>query len=153
MKPMHTTFGAAIGALVLAVLVACGGGSGHMVQFHATALVSDGQVPAAHVDANLKNPWGIAFNPNGFVWVADNGTNKATLYDGNGVPQSLVVAIPAGSSGDANPTGIVFNGTTDFVVSQNGKSGRRSFYFCRGGRNDHGLVARGCRDIGHYRDR
>jgi uncharacterized protein (TIGR03118 family) len=99
------------------------------VPYHATALVSDGAVPAAHVDANLKNPWGIAFNPKAVAWVADNGTNNSTLYDGNGVPQSLVVAIPAGSNGDANPTGIVFNGTTDFVVSQNGKSGAAAFIF------------------------
>jgi hypothetical protein len=30
-------------------------------------LVSDGSVTAEHTDANLVNPWGIAFNPNGFV--------------------------------------------------------------------------------------
>src|SRR6185295_8294983 len=27
-----------------------------------------------HVDPDLVNPWGIAFNPFGVVWVADNGT-------------------------------------------------------------------------------
>jgi hypothetical protein len=43
-------------------------------------------IPTAHVDTNLKVPWGIAFNPKGFVWVPDNGTQRATLYDGNGVP-------------------------------------------------------------------
>ena len=128
MKHFHTALSAAIGAVVLAGLVACGGHSSP-VPYHATALVSDGAVPAAHVDANLKNPWGLAFNPKAVAWVADNGTNNSTLYDGNGVPQSLVVAIPAGSNGDANPTGIVFNGTTDFVVSQNGKSGAAAFIF------------------------
>lgn len=98
--------------------------------FTATALVSDGAVPAPHIiDANLKNPWGIAFNPKGFFWVAVNATSVATLYDGNGVPQSLVVSIPDGSSGPANPTGIVFNGTTDFVVSQGGKTGVGVFIF------------------------
>lgn len=58
-------------------------------------LVSDGAVPADHVDLNLVNPWGIAFNPFGPVWVADNGTGLSTLYDGAGVIQSLVVEIPA----------------------------------------------------------
>ena len=53
----------------------------------------------SNVDPNLVNAWGIAFNPQGFVWVANNGTSTSTLYDGNGVPQSLVVAIPAGSAG------------------------------------------------------
>jgi len=129
MKHVHTAGIVAFGAAIVAGLVACGGGSSHVEHFHVTALVSDGNIPAAHIDANLKNPWGIAFNPKGFVWVADNGTQKATLYDGNGVPQSLVVSIPAGSSGDANPTGIVFNGTAGFVVSQNGKTGPAVFIF------------------------
>jgi uncharacterized protein (TIGR03118 family) len=133
MKHVHEALGAAMAALVFASLASCGGHDHHdgarLVQFHVTALVSDGAVAAAHVDANLKNPWGVAFNPNGFVWVADNGTNRATLYDGNGVPQSLVVTIPPGINGDASPTGIVFNGTADFFVSQNGKSGPAVFIF------------------------
>jgi uncharacterized protein (TIGR03118 family) len=129
MKHVHTAGIVALGAAIVAGLVACGGSSSHVEHFHVTALVSDGNIPAAHIDANLKNPWGIAFNPKGFVWVADNGTQKATLYDGNGVPQSLVVSIPAGSSGDANPTGIVFNGTAGFVVGQNGKTGPAVFIF------------------------
>lgn len=129
MKPVHAALIAALGVTMVAGLVACGGGSSKSQHFQVTALVSDGNVPAAHVDPNLKNPWGIAFNPKGFVWVADNGSQHATLYDGNGVPQSLVVSIPAGSSGDADPTGIIFNGTTDFVVNQNGKSGPAVFIF------------------------
>jgi uncharacterized protein (TIGR03118 family) len=64
-------------------------------------------------DADLVNPWGLAFNPFAFAWVADNGTGKATLYDGRGVKQTLVVNIPGGK-----PTGIVFSGSpTDFPVS------------------------------------
>jgi hypothetical protein len=58
-------------------VVACGGSSSSnnssppiQSSFTVTALVSDGVVPAAHTDANLKNPWGVAFNPKGFVWVA-----------------------------------------------------------------------------------
>jgi len=115
-------------AFVLTSVVACGSSS-HVSQYKVGVLVSDGALPAAHVDTNLKNPWGIAFNPKGFVWVADNGTQHATLYDGNGVPQSLVVTIPAGSQGDAAPTGIVFNGTSDFVVTQGAKSGPAPFIF------------------------
>src|SRR6185503_1924243 len=65
-----------------------------------------GDVPGAaeHTDPNLVNGWGVAFNPFGFVWVADGGTGVSTPYDGNGNPQSLVVTIPGGK-----PTGIVFN--------------------------------------------
>ncbi len=130
MKSLLKVLSIVAGSAALASLVACGGSESNSVQsFTATALVSDGAVPAPHTDANLKNPWGIAFNPKGFVWVADNGTSVATLYDGNGVPQSLVVSIPDGSGGPANPTGIVFNGTTDFIVSQGGKSGAGVFIF------------------------
>lgn len=94
-------------------------------------LVSDGAVPAENRDANLVNGWGVAFNPFGFVWVADNGTGVSTLYDGSGKPQSLVVTIPAAGNAaeKAKPTGIVFSGGTGFVVSRNGASGPSRFLF------------------------
>jgi uncharacterized protein (TIGR03118 family) len=98
-----------------------------------TSLVSDvgasGPYSTAHTDPNLVNGWGVAFNPKGFVWVADAGTSKSTLYDGQGVPQSLVVSIPPGAAGSASPTGIVFNGSTDFAVTQAGKTGAGVFLF------------------------
>jgi uncharacterized protein (TIGR03118 family) len=95
------------------------------------ALVSDGSVPADHTDPNLKNPWGIAFNPVGFVWVANEGTGTSTLYDGAGVPQSLVVSVPPASGTEpGEPTGIVYSGSEDFVVSQNGTEGPSRFIFC-----------------------
>jgi uncharacterized protein (TIGR03118 family) len=134
------------GATLAAGLVSCGGGSHHdrdnnmppvASKFLATSLVSDGTLPAAHTDANLVNAWGLVFNPTGFVWVANNGTSKSTLYDGNGVPQSLVVSIPAGTGGDASPTGIVYNGTQDFKVSQNGVTGASVFIFA----GEHGTIS------------
>jgi len=136
MKSLLDVFGVVACGPAIATLVSCGGSSSSnnsnppiQSSFTVTALVSDGVVPAAHIDANLKNPWGVAFNPKGFVWVADNGTNVATLYDGNGLPQSLVVTIPDGKNGSASPTGIVFNGTQSFTVSENGKSGVAAFIF------------------------
>jgi hypothetical protein len=42
-----------------------------------------GTIAAPSHDPNLQNGWGVAFNPTAFVWVSDNGTEKATLYDGN----------------------------------------------------------------------
>jgi uncharacterized protein (TIGR03118 family) len=94
-------------------------------------LVSDGFVPADHVDAQLVNPWGIVFNPNGFVWVADNGTGVSTLYDGNGVKNALVVTIPTppGGTPPSSPTGIVFSGGSDFVVTSGTASGASRFIF------------------------
>lgn len=94
-------------------------------------LVSDGFVAAAHTDPDLVNPWGIVFNPNGFVWVADNETGASTLYDGNGVKQSLVVTIPTAPGGDppASPTGIVFSSGSDFVVRSGTLAGPSRFIF------------------------
>jgi uncharacterized protein (TIGR03118 family) len=93
--------------------------------YHVRRLVSDVPGQAEQTDSHLVNGWGIAFNPFGFVWVADNGTGVSTLYDGNGIPQSLVVTIPGGK-----PTGIVYSGSnTDFIVSANGKSGPARFLF------------------------
>ena len=94
------------------------------------ALVSDGSVPADNVDPNLKNPWGIAFNPSGFVWVANEGTGTSTLYDGAGVPQSLVVKVPPAPGGTVGePTGIVFSASSDFVVDNGTTSGPSRFIF------------------------
>jgi uncharacterized protein (TIGR03118 family) len=63
--------------------------------------------------------------------VAANGTGMSTLYDGTGKPQTLVVKIPASANnpGDGAPTGIVFNGSTGFVVSQGGASAPSRFLF------------------------
>lgn len=94
-------------------------------------LVSDQMGQAPNHDPNLVNAWGVAFNPNGFVWVANGGTGKSTLYDGNGVPQSLVVTIAPqpGGSGPAKPTGLVFNSSDNFVVSSGGVSRPSRFIF------------------------
>jgi len=86
-------------------------------------LVSSGAETADFVDANLINGWGVAFNPTGFVWVADNHSGKSTLYDGTGKPQSLVVTIPGVAGSVGSPTGIVFSGGADFVVTGTSASG------------------------------
>ena len=83
-----------------------------------TPLVSDVGGAAATLDPDLVNPWGVAFNPNGFVWVADNHAGKSTLYDGNGAKQALVVTIPSADGVSlGSPTGITFNGTSDFRIA------------------------------------
>jgi len=99
-------------------------------------LVSDLRNEAIRLDPNLVNPWGIAFPPTGPFWIADNGTGVSTLYDSEGKPfpkpsAGLVVTVPPapGSTEGGNPTGIVFNGTSDFVVTQNGNSGPARFIF------------------------
>jgi len=89
-------------ALVLALPASRAGAT----QFIVTNLVSDGTVPAANPpDANLQNPWGVAFGPTGPFWIADNHTNVATLYTGTGAKLGLTVNVPGA------PTGQVFNAT------------------------------------------
>jgi uncharacterized protein (TIGR03118 family) len=82
-----------------------------------TNLVSDLPGVAKVTDPNLVNPWGIASSPTSPFWVSDNGTGLATLYNGAGTPNALVVTIPppAGGSPPAAPTGVVFNSTAGFA--------------------------------------
>jgi len=94
-------------------------------------LVSDGAIPADHTDPNLVNPWGIAFNPTAAVWVSNADSGTSTLYDGAGVPLPLVVEIPGPVPGGdpGSPTGIIFSGSTGFVVSNGTASGPSRFIF------------------------
>lgn len=95
-----------------------------------TKLVSDQTRQALIQDPGLVNPWGIAFSPTaGAFWVSDNAAGKATLYtgdvNGSAVQQAqLVVTIPGGVQ-----TGVVFNGTNDFVVTNGQQSGPARFIF------------------------
>lgn len=106
----------------------------HYIQ---TNLVSDDpSIPAAHTDTVLKNAWGMSRTATSPWWVSDNGTGKATLYNGAGVKNTAVqvtIATPPGDLDPATPTGQVANGTTGFTVSKtvNGitKSGPARFIF------------------------
>ena len=89
---------------------------------------------AATTDANLVNPWGIAFGPATFAWVANNHTGTSTLYDGNGRAQPaaspLVVSFAAGASGTTfDPTGVVYNASADFAITSGGNTGAARFIF------------------------
>lgn len=112
----------ALGTVILAIATTSGGDA-MASPYKAVNLVSDGGVPALHTDHNLVNAWGVAFGP-GPIWIADNGTGKATIYDGRGNALSLVVTIPGGA-----PTGTVFNGSPGFVVSKGRESGPSLFVF------------------------
>jgi uncharacterized protein (TIGR03118 family) len=68
-------------------------------------------------DKQLINPWGLAYSPGAPFWLSDQGTGLSTLYDGSGVKQSLVVTIPtATGTGVGSPTGIVYQGSTEFQI-------------------------------------
>jgi uncharacterized protein (TIGR03118 family) len=81
-----------------------------------TRLVSGVPLIGVTFDANLSGPWGLALSATSPFWVADQTVGKATLYNGAGAVQALVVTVPKPAGGSGHPTGIVFNGTSDFAA-------------------------------------
>ena len=92
----------------------------------------DSDIPgdATFTEPTLVNPWGMAASPTSPWWLNDNGTGLATIYNGNtGVRNAgLVVTIPPPENGTppSAPTGMVFNGSTGFVLPNGTKA---SFIF------------------------
>jgi len=108
---------------ILVLLLASPSSGASSNTYHRTKLVSDQAGVAQFTDPNLVNAWGLAAGSGTPWWVADNGTDLSTLYDGAGTPQSLVVNVPGA------PTGLVFNGGPGFVVSDGTNSGAALFIF------------------------
>ena len=114
-------------AVVVGLAALAAGSAGAAVQddvFTVNGLVGDTASTAPAADPLLVNAWGLSAGPTTPWWTANNGSNTTTLYNGKGAKQALTVAVAGG------PTGTVFNGSaTDFVISQNGKSGAARFLF------------------------
>jgi uncharacterized protein (TIGR03118 family) len=89
----------------------------NLVTDNAAFLASQGLTPAATVDPDLINPWGMSFGPTSPFWISNQGSGNSTLYTGSGVKQGLTVTIPGSVSGPSGPTGQAFNSTTDFHLS------------------------------------
>jgi len=112
---MNVRLNRSLAILTLITGVAFGGPIGYFQ----TNLTSDIMGLAPNFDPNLKNPWGMSFAPTSPFWVSDQVTNVATLYNGVGVPQSLVVSIPPAPPppGPSGPTGQVFVGGLGFTMT------------------------------------
>jgi uncharacterized protein (TIGR03118 family) len=117
------------GVFVFKVMVASGlavtvlsGSLGAATLYVQTNLTSDVPGMAANMDPNLKNPWGMSFAPTSPFWASDQATNVATLYNGAGTPQALVVTTPP------SPTGQVFNASSSFTLT-NGNGNKALFIF------------------------
>src|SRR5213593_4974672 len=91
-------------------------------------LVSDGAVQADIVDPALVNAWGLVASATSPWWVADNGSDSSTLYNGN---TGATIALRVGVAGA--PTGVVFNGGASFVVTNGTASGPARFIFATEG--------------------
>jgi len=81
-------------------------------------LVGDRAGVANHTDAQLSNPWGIAFIPGDVFWTANNNGGTSTTYDAAGNKQTITTGIPVAAHNPCAqgcPTGIVANTVaTDF---------------------------------------
>jgi len=101
---LRTMLAAAVLSTALAASAPVSGappGDGYVV----TPLVSD--TSPTNPDPNLVNGWGLARSGTSPWWVADNGTDKATLYNAAGAINPLVVTV------DGGPTGEVFAGVAN----------------------------------------
>jgi uncharacterized protein (TIGR03118 family) len=74
-------------------------------------------------DPQLVNGWGLTRSSSSAWWVSDEATGVATIYNGPGDKQQLVVTIPKNNPDDptfpqGTPTGVISNNsTTDFVIT------------------------------------
>ena len=93
-------------------------GNDRFTSYRQINLVSDQPGVALLQDTNLVNAWGVSFSPKSPFWVSDNGTGKSTLYsvtnDASGSPQVTKIGLEVRIPGEGNPTGQVFNNTTNF---------------------------------------
>ena len=81
-----------LAAMVTALVVTTAAGAvsgGYVVK----PLVSDNGVPGTITDPHLVNAWGLTAGPTTPWWVADNGANVSTLYQGTGAIVPLVVDV------------------------------------------------------------
>ena len=127
---MRAAFASVAMALAFQVMFASSADAAGYRRVNLTSNVPGG---AQNTDPNLVNAWGVAFFPGNPFWVSDEATGLSTLYDNHGVPQSLVVTIPAAPEQPAgtkgSPTGIVANPTNAFMISGGGNSGPAFFLF------------------------
>lgn len=123
---------ASIGLFVVAAVPATAANINSVNAFVVHNLQSDVPGRAANTDPDLVNGWGITASSSSPWWVADNGTHRSTLYNGNtGAKVTAVIVDIAGDGGPADPTGTVFNTGTvnDFIVTSSAGTSNARFIF------------------------
>ncbi|HZR65011.1 MAG TPA: TIGR03118 family protein [Terriglobales bacterium] len=92
--------------------------SAALAQYQLTNLDSNQLHQARFDDPLMVNAWGLARGATTPWWVANQGSGWSTLYNKPGVKQGLVVAVPpAANAFVGSPTGLVFNGSSEFKVN------------------------------------
>src|SRR5258706_548003 len=135
--PLLLATAAALSAVLLLAQQAAPRAHASQGFYQQTNLVSAVPGVARVTDPHLANAWGIVHRAPSPFWISDNGTGVSTLYNGAGTPfppaTPLVVTIPPPGDSPAGttaaPTGVVFNGTAGFVVSNAIGSGAAPFIF------------------------
>jgi len=113
---------AAAALIVVALAAGASASSAGTKPFVQRDLVSDRN------DPQLVNAWGLAAGPTGPWWVANEARSSSTLYAADGRKQALTVEVGGG------PTGVVYNGSSGFVVRSGGVAGPvRFIYACEDG--------------------
>jgi uncharacterized protein (TIGR03118 family) len=84
-------------------------------------LTSDINGVAKQTDPLLLNPWGIVAR--GVLWVNNNHSGVLSTYGPSGVarPHPIPVPPPAGGTNPGTPTGLTFNPTSKFVITNGTK--------------------------------
>src|SRR6185369_13000513 len=99
-------------------------------QFYAQHnLLSDGATAADLVNSDVVNAWGLVSGPTTPWWIADNGSGKSTLYNVSTGTIPTTFTVPGVGAAQGNPTGIVFNGGSGFVVNNGVGSSAARFIF------------------------
>src|SRR5438445_11869678 len=68
-------------------------------------------------DTSQVTAWGLVSGPTTPCWISDNGTGKSPLYNVTTGAIPAVFTVPGAGGAQGNPTGLVFNGGTGFVVN------------------------------------
>jgi uncharacterized protein (TIGR03118 family) len=131
MRPRQLGTAAFVGILALGIAArpaAAQSAAGQFYQEH--DLVSNSPDIASNAkDATLLNAWGLVSGPGTPWWVVNNGDDSSTLYNGAGVRAGnmLRVSVPGG------PTGIVFNGGSNFALPLTDSPAARFIFATEGG--------------------
>jgi uncharacterized protein (TIGR03118 family) len=134
------TYGAdlkqAFPVLVGAALLGCAlvlGAIPASAQYKQTNLISDKAGMARHTDPNLIDAWGMAQLPGGGFIVANALSGFVTFYTRDGKTLRPPITVPAApglpSGTPGSPAGLVANPTSEFVISENGKSAPARYLF------------------------
>lgn len=126
------------GTAMVAAVVGCGGGGASNSQvstvvalsgYTQTVLASD-QVGVGQVlDTNLTSPWGVTFAPGGNWAVASSASATSRSFSGGTAANPLALGSTDFKIPFNSPTGAVYNGTSDFQVTNGTFTGASTYLF------------------------